>query len=213
MAKTNEKNGKKVPLSVLKKTRPNDSLQQIVDDYLLTDRSCWDDLNLYINIVDCVCGRIGNKFKAADGTEYYKRCRHQAHMLDSTIENVTEALEILKPELEKLKDFEELLKNVEKVKIWGFGPLSKYDFSVRFGFRHGLKPEKYVYLHAGTRDGADELKRLYPNLNKPEFEDKIPVKEFPKELKRLMQKELAGYGTIHVENFLCIFKDRLATLK
>ena len=198
--------GKKelIPLSELKKPRENDTLEDIVKDYCSRPLICYGDLEKFVEIVDCICGKIGNPFEE-NGRIFYRRCRHQAHMNDIAIEEATKELKKIEGELKEIKDFEKLHERVNKVNIKGFGPLAKYDFCVRFGYKYGVKPEKFVYLHAGTKEGAKSLKRLIPELNPREYEEKMPIELLPKVLKEL--------GSIDIENLLCIFKERLSTLK
>lgn len=203
MASKQKKRRKKIPLSQLKRTRQNDSLQKIIDDYDSERFFCLGDLLKFETILDCICGKIGNPI-IRNGKVRYKRCRHQARLRNSTIINSYKKFETMKEELEKSTDFESLIKKVGNTHIWGFGTLATYDFCVRFGYKRGIGPEKYVYLHAGTKEGANHLKRLIPELNKKEYSDRIPVAELPSNLKAL--------GAMDIENLLCIFKARLATI-
>lgn len=193
----------KIPISQLKRPRANDSLQKIIDDYDSERFFCLGDLMNFESIVDCICGRIGNPI-IRNGKVRHKRSRHQFRLRNTTIEDAEQILINKKAELEQSPDFESLIDKVGKINIWGFGSLATYDFCIRFGYKRGIRPEKYVYLHAGTKEGAKNLKRLIPALNKKEYSDKIPVDELPSNLKAL--------GAMDIENLLCIFKARLATL-
>lgn len=191
-------------LSELKKPRAEDSLKKIKEDYFLRELICYGELERFDSILDCICGKLNNPF-FKDGNKFYRRCRHQAHLTNIAIEKATETLEELRNELELSKDFDALLLKVNSIQISGFGPLAKYDFCVRFGYKRGLKPDKFVYLHAGTRDGAKAIKHLLPSLEKKEYKDRIPLAKLPEELRNM--------NSIDIENLLCIFKERLASLK
>ena len=91
------------------------------------------------------------------------------------------------------------------MRVMGFGKLVTYDFCLRFGYKRGICPQKFVYLHSGTKDGAKELKRLLPELDTKEYEEMMPVEKLPENLQKL--------GATHIENLLCIFKGRLASLQ
>lgn len=196
---------KKVPLKELKKPRQGDSLQNIIEDYDSDRFACWKKINELQSIEDYICGKPGNAFYKENGEKYYRRASHQAHMRNSTIEEVASVLKKIESELKKSKDFEALYDEVKKIKVWGFGPLAKYDFSLRYGYKHGLKPEKYVYLHAGTLEGAKELKRLKPSMKWFNGEELLLVDDLPAPLQKL--------ESIDIENLLCIFKERLKSLK
>ena len=203
--KANDQKRKKVPLKELKKPKPGDSLQKIIDDYDSDRFACWKKINELQSIEDFICGKPGNPFYNENGEKYYKRASHQAHRTNCTIDKATSELKKLESKLKESKDFEALYDQVKKVKVWGFGPLAMYDFSLRFGYKHGLKPEKYVYLHAGTLGGAKELKRLKPSMNWEEGEELLWVDELPAPLQKL--------ESMDIENLLCIFKERLKSLK
>ena len=195
-----------MPLSQLKRPRPGDSLQKIIDDYDIERFFCWGQLLELETILDFICGKAGNPVKIyEDGRKRYARCRHQARLKNSAIEEAEKKLQKIKGELEECNDFEELHHKVKKISVKGFGNLATYDFCLRFGWKKGIYPQKFVYLHAGTKEGAKELKRLLPELNSKEYEDRLPIGLLPKNIQDL--------GAIHIENLMCIFKSRLANLQ
>lgn len=79
-------------------------------------------------------------------------------------------------------------------KIHRFGVLAVYDTSLRLGAFLGLWPE-VVYLHAGTKKGCQSLGVTTKGGT-------IEMQNLPKAVQSLEPH--------HVENFLCIFKDRFA---
>ena len=68
-----------------------------------------------------------------------------------------------------------------------------YDTAWRIGAKLELEPE-LVYLHAGTRKGAKAL-------GLDSRRENIDPQDLPLPLQRLRP--------IHIENFLCLYKDRL----
>lgn len=92
--------------------------------------------------------------------------------------------------------FEELHCLVSKAigRVYRNAILYVYDTAWKTGTKLNLEPEA-VYLHAGTRKGA---KALGLEIDK---RDSIELHELPAPLQRLRP--------IHIENLLCLYKDRL----
>ena len=74
-----------------------------------------------------------------------------------------------------------------------FGKLASYDVAHRIGAYLNLVPD-YIYLYAGTADGAKALGL---------WGDKVEKSKFPKSLQRLSPAQ--------IEDFLCIFKNELSS--
>ncbi len=93
----------------------------------------------------------------------------------------------------KYTEFHQLLTDVATVarSIRGIGRVAVYDTSLRLGFKLGLRPDR-VYLHAGTRQGAQFYGIQHAN---PDF---------------ILQSELPvafdGMPPHDVEDFLCLYK-------
>lgn len=94
----------------------------------------------------------------------------------------------------KYKTFDDVMNLLTHIK--GAGQLYAYDASLRLGSCFGIKPDK-VYIHRGALDGAKNL--LGPELVRGR--SYLYMEELDSELQCL-----APY---HVENFLCIYKERL----
>jgi len=94
--------------------------------------------------------------------------------------------------LESASTFQELYQGVERALRLAPNrkPLLIYDISRRLGFRLGRQPET-VYLHAGTRAGANALK---PGLGRPRTR---PMAEFPTSIRTRLTPAQA-------EDFLCV---------
>ena len=129
-----------------------------------------------------------------------RRYRHQCRLQKTTLELAKDALLTHSNQIEKVRDFESLIKLVERIAnpIQGLGELYIYDTSLRIGARKSDCLPTQVYLHAGTRVGARAL-GLDSKLRT------IEVSRFPVEFKQLEPHE--------IEDVLCIFKDRLKTGK
>lgn len=107
----------------------------------------------------------------------------------------------LKTEILNAKNFNEIFelltfggKNKRYEHINGIGELTEYDISFRIGKCLGKCPDK-VYLHAGTREGAEKLKGK-------KIKDKYLVRKAFEEF-----EYLADAPICQIENFLCVCKD------
>lgn len=153
--------------------------------------------------LDFICGKPNGK--TAPG-EKYAKASHQRRMTVATVHAALQALNRL--DACRFDDFDHLVEKVreivEKKTVRGFGPLAIYDFSLRFGHKHRLLPEKFVYIQQGARDGAVGL-RAAGCLQFANRDRKIPIEAFPPELQAL--------GAMHIENFLCNMKEYLRNLK
>ena len=101
-------------------------------------------------------------------------------------------------EIGQCASFDELLGVIDQNLGFGhgLGDLSKYDIAHRIGAHLGLYPNK-VYLHRGTRAGAEAL-GLNGKLGT------LEVSSLPREFRRLRPDE--------IEDCLCIYKGELASL-
>jgi hypothetical protein len=95
-------------------------------------------------------------------------------------------------------DFKSIYKFVQNVRkeVTGFGELAHYDVTMRIAHYLGHAELQEVYLHADVKDGCRALGMNIRNRRT------IPVKEFPAPFNQL--------DGDHLENLLCIYKDRLA---
>jgi hypothetical protein len=120
---------------------------------------------------------------------------HQRRVGRATLKLAATALLKRIKQIENCRSFAELLACIEEATkdIDRFGELAAYDTAFRIAVNLNLMP-KAVYLHAGTRKGCRAL-GLKANRRYVEMD------ELPKELQVLEPHE--------VEDFLCIYKDRL----
>jgi hypothetical protein len=124
-----------------------------------------------------------------------KRYSHQRRLTKVALKQAFRALLDESGKIEKARDFDELLKIIHMAvkPIPGIGELYVYDTSFRIGAKLNLFPTK-VYLHAGTRLGAQAL---WLDDNGAA----LKVSALPEEFRALEPHEM--------EDVLCIFKDKL----
>ena len=75
------------------------------------------------------------------------------------------------------------------------GPLSVYDTALNIGILFGIYPQKYIYLNAGARIGADAL--MGRTNVKPIMD--VSVWQTP--------NYFPGVDSMYIEDILCVFKD------
>ena len=97
--------------------------------------------------------------------------------------------------------FEELYTEVGKV-LGHMTDFLHYDIALRIGAVNGILPKDNVYLHAGALEGANALKRYYPQLkvDTPRVKLSDIVDAIP---------ELQGFTAYDVEHLLCVNHKRL----
>lgn len=93
-------------------------------------------------------------------------------------------------------DFEDLYNRIflSIGKEKGIGRTMLYDITRMIGFCHSVYPQKYVYLHAGSKIGAKRLlkkNRLPFRVHTSDFLSFFPNEE-----------------SLYIEDILCIFKDK-----
>jgi hypothetical protein len=124
-----------------------------------------------------------------------KRHPHQRRLKSEVLQEVHKALLDAESRMGSCSSFEELFDTVRETigEIWGVGELMVYDTANRLGAYFGLEPEA-VYLHRGTREGAE-------TIGIDSDRKKVEVSELPEPLQNLRPHEL--------EDCLCIYKDEL----
>jgi hypothetical protein len=128
-----------------------------------------------------------------------KRYSHQCRLKKAALEKAQQALLMNSEAIGQAKSFDDLFSLVETIvePIEGLAELYVYDTSLRIGARLHLLPNR-VYLHRGTRDGAQALG----------FDGRAKVlemSEIPLELRQLEPHE--------IEDVLCIFKADLEPIE
>jgi len=126
-----------------------------------------------------------------------KRLHHQRRIPDAVLRGWAESLLGERRRIEKAHTFAALHDVLSEVAadLHGIGELTVYDTATRIGAFLNLRPE-FVYLHAGTRDGARAS-----GLN---HHDGLPRASLPKAFRKLPPAE--------IEDVLCIYKVEIARL-
>jgi len=124
-----------------------------------------------------------------------KRFSHQRRLNRRVLDEARERLLSTSAKLRRAKGFSDLHESIKDALagITGLGSLYYYDTALRIGANLQKMPER-VYLHRGTRRGARAMGLDWRA-------DSLDPKCLPKELSALDPHE--------IEDFLCIFKDRL----
>ena len=122
-----------------------------------------------------------------------KRHPHQRRIPRALLEQVEARLQGIGRKLARATTFDELHRAVENEVggLKGIGALTVYDIAHRIGAHFRKAPER-VYLHAGTRAGAQTF-----GIGGGSFDPKV----LPKAFYRLAASE--------IEDCLCIYKDNL----
>ncbi len=123
-----------------------------------------------------------------------KKHPHQWRLKKSVLAEVREALLKRRDDLQSSTSFAQIKQIVSDSAVHGFGELAIYDTALRLGYYLQQLPSE-VYLHAGTRKGANTL-----TLNVSRAS--IRMEEFREEFHSLQPHE--------IEDFLCIYKEELA---
>ena len=129
-----------------------------------------------------------------------KRHGHQRRIIQPALNESARRLLGVQDKIKMCRDFEDLRGFVDRTirDVWGIGPLTIYDISLRIGAKLGLYP-KTVYLHRGVISGAKALGLNYRQKS-------ILIKDIPKPI----SSNLEPY---EIEDFLCIYKGELEDLR
>lgn len=146
------------------------------------------------NIYDYVFGAHNNRYDPIQG-HHFRKSSHQLHCKNLALDTLAQHIEKLMKGKSKnnFSDFESLYDYLRpKQKIKYIGDITIYDAIFRLGFKMGILPHDYVYLHRGAMKGAKKL------LKKQKLNYREPITIFPKEVQNL--------GWL-VEPFLCLYKE------
>lgn len=180
-----------------------DSYEDIVADYLEclapnanTERMSFRNLGSLKEVIEhaTLDGRL------KEGGEWVRHF-HQRRIPADALAKANEKLQVVWAEIQDCTSFDDLhaLVRREIDPIPGIGKLVVYDVAIRIGASRIMRLEpKFVYLHAGTREGA---KALGLDVRR----DVIDPTEFPKPFQRLRPDD--------IESCLCCYKDDLKRIK
>ena len=126
---------------------------------------------------------------------------HQYRTRKVTKDRLAHALEELRVQIYPSMTFEELYTEVGKL-LGHMTDLLHHDIALRIGAVNGILPKDFVYLHAGVLEGANALKRCYPQLkvDTPRVKLSDIVYLIP---------ELQGFTAYDVEHFLCVNHEKI----
>ena len=149
------------------------------------------------NVTDYICGLHNDP---TGPKEKYRRASHQFCIANRVITEMIGKLSDI--DTHTFADFEELRDYMADAArgTKGYADLSIYDFAFRYGFNHGLLPERRVYVHAGALTGAKALRRL-GLIDCKITPPSIPIEAFAPILQEM--------GAMHLENFMCIVHRQL----
>ena len=102
---------------------------------------------------------------------------------------------------QKYTSFDDLYDTLRKKKI-SSGELFIYDLTRRISHCLQLRPSKYVYLHNGAKDGAEELNRRGKITLPNGWSVRVDISVF--------RKIFPNMDSIDIENVLCIYKNDFA---
>jgi hypothetical protein len=177
-----------------------DITKQKVDDFIETFNLekepvialCLLQKNL-IDVITIACNSV---------SESNKKNRHQNRINAIVLKEFGKKLNSsIVNELNGIGNFEELITLINKEKIKGIGLLAIYDISLRIGYYLKIYPD-YIYLHAGTKIGAEIL---LGRETKERFIKKETLTKIHPALERLNCAEL--------EVFFCVFHKKTTTKK
>jgi hypothetical protein len=133
------------------------------------------------------------------GKSRWIRCSHHARRPRAVLDEPARRLLDLEQAITAIRDFD-VLQTLVKESTSGLKWLKElywYDVALRIGYKVGAAPN-VVYLHRGTRVGAAAL-----GLDVKR--ETIPRDEFP--------EPLSSFTAAEIEDILCIYKERFATLR
>lgn len=116
--------------------------------------------------------------------------KHQHRIPNETLSDFGVMLCTISQIVHQVNSFDELNNLIKTNRIKGIGDLACYDIANRIGTFLNKEPT-YVYIHAGTRTGAENL------LKRKVRESILPITEFP---------YFNGFSASQIENILCIYK-------
>ena len=174
-------------------------------------------LSFYIelpNLTEVIVHASDGIFKLTNnGIEYFIRHNHQEVFIDKNYNKRGIPFEISKQvrdnlikrmnDILKARSFDEIYQIVTDCKVKGFGELSIYDTALRISSHLNIEPDK-VYLHAGSRKGAELLEQkgyIEVGSSKKKF---LKIEDLPKPLQNQKADD--------TQHFFCSMKDKMTEL-
>ncbi len=166
------------------------------------------------NLTEVIVHASDGIFKLTNnGIEYFIRHNHQEVFIDKNDNKRGIPFEISKQvrdnlikrmnDILKARSFDEIYQIVTDCKVKGFGELSIYDTALRISSHLNIEPDK-VYLHAGSRKGAELLEQkgyIEVGSSKKKF---LKIEDLPKPLQNQKADD--------TQHFFCSMKDKMTEL-
>lgn len=127
---------------------------------------------------------------------YDRKESHQYRIPKVVLEEFYQKVKSKTESIKECKDFEQLLSIAEACKIKGIGELALYDTAFRIGCKLKIFP-KYVYLHAGTKIGADAI------FGKRIREKRLSLEDLPDNFYKLIDRKRGEVKPYEAEVCLC----------
>jgi hypothetical protein len=134
------------------------------------------------------------RYAARARTKLWKKHPHQARRTRAELVGFAQSLSAYKTAIERTTSFQGLIRIATLARVKGIGPLTIYDTCTRIAANLGVEVDR-IYLHAGTRVGAERI--LGERLNVPY----ILKTDLPPAFQR------ADLDCGEIEDILCIYKD------
>jgi hypothetical protein len=136
--------------------------------------------------------------------------RHANILKNEDVKKLIEFMLKNEKKLFDIKSFHDLIMFIsQNQKIYKNAQLTIYDICLRLGAKMNLEPEN-VYLHAGALRGFKALNNSLELNELKIFPDKNIKYALFEKFPDIMKKQLSPN---EIEDFLCIYKDKLANLK
>ena len=136
-------------------------------------------------------------------SEFFKNNDHTRRVYRTAMENLKKKLLPCIPVIKKMKTFDDIYQFIAKLNVKGIGNgLTAYDISLLLSSCIGLdldKEPQYVYPHAGTAVGINNLCGLPKSRRKP-----YKINELDVGLNNVFTK--SKLSPAHLEHFFCIIK-------
>jgi hypothetical protein len=174
----------------------NDTLIALVDEYV---NNCLEDNENKMNYFP-----LGLRFDELIRRSAYCRsfrngqeicANHQRRVRRNALAAFHRALLSRRVDIEAAGSFAEIITILDSARPKGIGDLTVFDAATRIGHWRSIEPE-LVYLHRGAAEGA----KVFGITGRS-----VLPSRFPREVMERLKPS-------HIENFLCIFKDRLRPL-
>lgn len=125
-----------------------------------------------------------------------KKEAHQRRIPKIVLEEFYQKVKSETEEIKECKDFEQLLSIIEDCRLKGVRHLTLYDTAFRIGCKLEIFP-RYIYLHAGTKTGAEAV------LGKRIREKYISLEDLPDSFYEKVDRKRGEVKPYEAEVCLC----------